>query len=110
MELQSLFYVLVGFFGVCVLVSTAYTIKLAITRQPNRHVFESRSKNDLYEDADGTATEASMKAFSDLTPRLFIILGTLIGIVASTLSAVVRTIEKADDSIIVPWVLVAQWV
>jgi len=110
MEIQSLFYVFIGVFGVCVLISTAHIIKLTITRQPNRHGFDNRSKNDLYEDADGTATEASMKAFSDLMPRIFIILGTLIGIIASTLSAAVRTVEKADHSIIVPWVLVAQWV
>jgi len=64
-----------------------------------------------YEDEDGEATEESIKAYSDLTPRIAVYSGVLLGIGTSVSSRVLA--ERTSLSLwtsIVAWSGVISWV
>lgn len=70
-----------------------------------------------YEDVDGVATDESIKAYSDLRPRIAVWLSLIVGLGASISSRVLalrRTppVEAEDDAwtIIVAWSVPLAWV
>ena len=68
---------------------------------------------DLYQDEDGTATEASQAAFSDWIPRTVLNLATVIGFGISIVSAILSIVWRASTASISlwsSWVNMAAWV
>jgi len=112
MDLRSAFYAFIGILTAFVLASALSAVWLIVARKPALNKPDNGSK-PIYQDADGTATEESMKAYSDLAPRSLTVLGVLVGLAASAASAVLKTVdvEIVDASAIaVPWTFVAEWV
>lgn len=67
------------------------TFKQRLSRGPGRN-----RPFHLYEDEDGTATEESQAAFSDSAPRYGILLGSLVGLVASFTTAICVTVSPGS--------------
>ncbi|GAD93452.1 ABC transporter [Paecilomyces variotii No. 5] len=86
--------------------SSTSIIASRLTRKPRLSLSGSSTNNSLYEDEDGLATEASIKAFSDEWQRLAIALLSAIW-VCCALSLAIITLREPKNLLLVPfWLLV----
>jgi hypothetical protein len=63
-----------------------------------------------YEDADGTATEESLKAYTDFIPRLLLILVSAIATSVALASAILITTRPDSPLTIEHWLQFTSWV
>lgn len=66
--------------------------------------------NALYEDEDGIATEETQKEYSATAPKYLALLSTVIGFIASVISASFTTINRTRNLYVENWLLFGSWV
>ncbi len=64
----------------------------------------------LYEDEDGSATEESQTEYSATLPKYIALLSSMIGFIASTISAAFTTIHPTRNLYVENWLLFGSWV
>ena len=66
--------------------------------------------SDRYEDEDGVATRESEEAYSDVVPRLILILVSMIGTIDGLASAILTTTRDALPLFVEQWLQFITWV
>jgi hypothetical protein len=75
------------------------------------HFRETKSKSEIYEDKDGTASKESMAAYSAKAPKTLLSFFTIIGFLTATSLALLGTLNRDHDlTFIQNWLNAAQWV
>lgn len=98
-----------GLFLIALLTSPAVRATAArlVSKRPES---ASDATRQLYQDEDGTATEESVKAFSDKIQRLSIAVLSAIGFLASLAQAVLVTLQLPRGLFVEHWLQFAGWV
>ncbi|KAI9767128.1 MAG: hypothetical protein M1840_005917 [Geoglossum simile] len=63
----------------------------------------------LYEDGDGVATEETVSAYSDRTPRFILCFSSIIGFLASLVTSVLASLYPEKSPLVESWITVLCW-
>lgn len=98
-----------GLFLIALLTSPAVQATAArlVSKRPES---TSDATRQLYQDEDGTATEESVKAFSDKVQRVSIAVLSAVGFLASLALAVFVTLQLPRSVFVEHWLQFAGWV
>lgn len=75
------------------------------------HFRESKSKQEIYEDEDGAASEESMAAYTATYPKIFLSIFAVLGFATAISLAVLSTLDVTLDHMFLEnWLTAGQWV
>lgn len=102
-----------------VAISIACLVVVALLSFPSANQFLARLRakknqyhdlSELYTDEDGVATEESQAAYSDLIPRLLLIIISVVASLDALATAVLTTTRPNHSLIVEQWLQLATWV
>lgn len=75
------------------------------------HICQPKSKQAVYEDKDGEATEETMAAYSTTYPKIFLSTFTVLGFGTAVALAVLSTLDRSLDHLFLEnWLTAGEWV